>query len=198
MIIKTFEEYKEQCKEEHCKGLIFRGYTTQYMGSDGTSIHERKGLKLLKRKSCNACNNCGYDLDDIREHILEGLIDFSPIEDGKLYRVGAQNGSRDWETGVYEDYEYVIVEVKEEDEITEQTPKELPHTSNYIAYSSLKKAYGTTEVISKEKIHKTLLWTSGLNYDHGCTLDDIIKKLVDVEYLIPYEEYYKIAEDKEN
>lgn len=100
-------------KKASCKGLVFRGYITQYMGSDMTSIHERKGLKLLKRKSCNMCSNCGYDLDDIKEFLLEGLVDFSPIEDGKLYRVEAVNGYIDYFTGIYEDYNYEIVEIIE-------------------------------------------------------------------------------------
>jgi hypothetical protein len=112
--MNLIEEIKTEAK--NCTGLIFRGYVTQYRGgNDGTTINERKGLKLLKRKSCNMCPSCGYDLDMIGEYLNDGLIDFSPIEDGKLYRVIMTNFGRDWETGIIDEWDYEIVEVKDED-----------------------------------------------------------------------------------
>ena len=104
-----------ESKVKSCKGLIFRGYVTQYIGGNGTTINERKGLKLLKRKSCNMCPSCGYDLDMINEYLSDGLIDFSPIENGKLYRVIMTNLGRDWETGHLEYWDYEIIEIKNED-----------------------------------------------------------------------------------
>lgn len=99
-----------------CKGLIFRGYVTHYIGVDYTTLNERKGLKLLKRKSCNGCEGCGNRLEMIGEYLNDGLIDFSPVEDGKLYRIAIVNIVRDWETGIIDEWEYEIVEYNENEE----------------------------------------------------------------------------------
>ena len=97
--------------EDKCKGLFFRGRVSQYMGGDGTSMLERRSLHLLKRMSCNSCEQCGWMLEDISEFLCEQSVEFfGDIEDGKIYTISCIIDGRDWETGYPDDWHYAINE----------------------------------------------------------------------------------------
>lgn len=100
---------------EHCKGIYFRGFYNQYY-QDG-KFEIKQGIKLLKRKSCPGCNKCGFILDNLQElSCVEGSIILPKygIEHGKLYSVIVTNESRDWESGVVDDWDLEIIKVEEE------------------------------------------------------------------------------------
>lgn len=99
---------------EHCKGVFFRGYRSQYFQNDKFEL--KQGVKLLKRKSCPGCSQCAFILDNLQElSYTEGAIIFPKygIENGKLYSVCVVNESRDWESGVVDSWDLEIMEVKE-------------------------------------------------------------------------------------
>ena len=71
-IKKVLDKHK---KEKQCKGLLFRGTVTTFINIKG-HIGTHKYLKLLKRKSCPGCDNCGGLMELIRDE-----IDNEPNED---------------------------------------------------------------------------------------------------------------------
>ena len=70
--------------KNQCKGLFWRGRVSSYL-SDHQSIEVRKSLKLLKRKSCSGCSQCGYIWEYLQEDLSYVTVDYIPnIKNGKL------------------------------------------------------------------------------------------------------------------
>lgn len=95
-----------------CKGLIFRGRVNKYL--QGTQYVEKYTMTLLKRKSCNGCENCASLLNDLHEFAYEGNVTMPTIKDGALYSLEVINVSIDYETGYADDWDLAFVE-KEDD-----------------------------------------------------------------------------------
>jgi hypothetical protein len=92
-----------------CAGLYFRGKVNNYM-SNGKYVYQ-ESMSLLKRISCNGCDECGWILDDIKESTGNGKPPIiNAIKDGEVYRVIVTNESNDWETGIIDDYDLEFVE----------------------------------------------------------------------------------------
>jgi len=83
-LLRTPEDIAE---EEACKGLIFRGRVSTWF--DGTSIHTKKSLVLLKRRSCAGCKYCDWILDFLKEDLGNNPFEdvSAIIEDGKMYTI---------------------------------------------------------------------------------------------------------------
>ena len=96
---------------EKCRGLFFRGYHSTYY-QDG-KFERKEGIRLLKKMSCPGCKNCGYLLDDVQDFIYGGGLIFPEIKHGALYSIHYTNFSKDWESGIVDDYDLEIYEVKE-------------------------------------------------------------------------------------
>ena len=106
---KMFEE-PEKTK---CLGLFYRGRINSYANARGDYVY-KESMTLLKRKSCPGCNNCYFLHDNLREIASE---EYRPIirniEDGALYSLQAVNPSRDWETGIIDDWDLEFVKMEE-------------------------------------------------------------------------------------
>jgi len=88
-----------------CKGLIFRLHINFFKNSKGHIVY-KETMVPLKRRSCPGCQYCGFLLDDLSEH------DHMPIvedpEHGALYMLGVTNESRDFETGIIDDWDLIF------------------------------------------------------------------------------------------
>jgi len=60
--------------ERKCTGLIFKCYSSTYVGDD-LSINHKEGFRLLKRKSCG-CAECYAIVEAIRSYGKD-LVDFT-------------------------------------------------------------------------------------------------------------------------
>lgn len=67
-----------------CKGLYWRGSENTYLSSHG-SVELRKSLRLLKRKSCSGCEDCGWILEEIKDAIYNEALYIDNIEHGQTY-----------------------------------------------------------------------------------------------------------------
>ena len=94
-----------------CKGLVFRAYVTDYVNRYGEFIHTER-LRLMKRQSCR-CQSCQIQFDCYLESINIGLMPIidDPLIDKGLYGLKIVNESRDWETGVIDDYDYKFIHI---------------------------------------------------------------------------------------
>lgn len=104
----TFETVEAKL-ENTCKGQVFRFVTNNYVSND-TIVFSRK-LRLLQRRSCKGCGNCGNVIDDINEGIS---LDCGPdvvipdsIMNGDVVVLDFIIDRRDWETGYVDDWHYV-------------------------------------------------------------------------------------------
>ena len=73
--------------ENNCKGLKFRGASRTYISN--TTIGVKKTLTLLKRSSCNNCDECKKNLEYLT-NFLElpiGKDIVGNIEDKKIYEL---------------------------------------------------------------------------------------------------------------
>jgi len=91
------------------------------MSGDGKRIASHKELRLLKRKSCEGCYECGWLLEGIGEDI-SGMVAYGDIaviqgieniENGKLYTLNFIEDGRDLESGYVDDWHWEIQEIKE-------------------------------------------------------------------------------------
>lgn len=101
----------EQPVKNTCKGLTFRGYNNKFQS--GKHIGNHQGIKLLKRKSCPGCQHCEFYFYNMQEMIDTDTIIWPEIEHGKLYSIRVVNISKDWETGIVDDYDYEIFKLEE-------------------------------------------------------------------------------------
>lgn len=113
-LFETFK-FKEEDKGEPCKGLWFRGYSNFFYSGD--RVERKEGVRFLKRKSCPGCEKCGWLWDWIQEELGNfgsKAVVMENIENGALYHLQPGNGSRDWESGVYELDDIEFVKAQEE------------------------------------------------------------------------------------
>jgi len=99
----------EKSNEEPCKGLCFRGYTNTHWFGDKFRVTNE--LRLLKKRSCPGCAQCSY----LTEELQSNVIVLTPeIEHGKLYELRVTNVSRDYESGIVDDWNVEFCKVREE------------------------------------------------------------------------------------
>ena len=103
-------EFERQSKANNCTGLVFKGSSQVYMTNG--RITYKQSVRLMKRMSCD-CDTCLYMLDSINEDIACDHPPIFPkqIKDGKFYSVRVINESRDWETGIIDDWDTEIFEI---------------------------------------------------------------------------------------
>jgi hypothetical protein len=106
IIVKDGMEFD---KAAHCKGIVFRGHHSLFY-KQGV-IKEKTELRLLKKQSCPGCPRCWWIFEDLSNE-LDNLI-LPDIKQGKLYSIRSVNESRDWETGIIDQYDLEVFEVYE-------------------------------------------------------------------------------------
>ena len=110
--LKTKELIKDP--DHICKGKIYRGIQNAYIGSKGEYVYQERMIPL-KRKSCPGCKKCGYLQDAINDELFnESFPIINDIQDQALYELQIVNESRDYESGMIDDWEIEFVKVKEE------------------------------------------------------------------------------------
>ncbi len=98
---------------EDCKGLVYRGYVNEFYFDGRYEL--KQGLRKLKKKSCPGCYHCGYLEDEMNEFIsMDTRIIIPEIEHGELYTLTISNVSRDWESGIADDWDMEFIKIKEE------------------------------------------------------------------------------------
>lgn len=92
-------------------GLFFRGYNHVYY-SNG-QFAQKRGYRLLKRKSCKGCPTCDFILNDLLQEDARNTEDIGDIKNEKLYElvVRSDGGSYEYPNDV--DYWAEFIEVKE-------------------------------------------------------------------------------------
>jgi len=117
MKIGLFEEKIDKNIKE-CKGLVFKGYHSTFYDNLTKKIEHREGIRLLKRRSCPGCEKCFFFLDDMNDMILIDGLNFPEdgIENGKLYTIIVTNVGRDWESGLVDEWDFSIIEIKDKKE----------------------------------------------------------------------------------
>jgi hypothetical protein len=111
-------DYTVTTEESTCIGKTYRGKVSTYIDKSGI-IHKDYSLKLLKKKSCKGCKECGYDVKDLANDtgINDAIEGMEKIEDGKLYKLEAEAEwtSEGWEYPKYKELLYYYpVEIREE------------------------------------------------------------------------------------
>lgn len=100
--------------KENCKGRVFRGKAEQFVSSRDGSYSYLQRMVPLKRKSCKGCQFCDYLDEYLSESICNGT---PPIMDqiihNKMYYLAITNESRDWETGIVDDFDLEFLEYLE-------------------------------------------------------------------------------------
>lgn len=78
--------------------------------SDKTGIHWKQSLTFLRRQ-CSGYNLLEEDTNCIgAEYVIPRITNLNQCKDG-IYLVTVCNEARDWETGIVEDYDYMLVEL---------------------------------------------------------------------------------------
>ena len=97
-----------------CKGRIYRARVSAFIDNRGDYVY-RERMVLLKRKSCIGCEECGC-LDDMLSEFLSNETPpiIMHIEDGALYSLRVVNESRDWESGMIDDWDMEFVKIKKD------------------------------------------------------------------------------------
>ena len=76
--------------------------------SDKNGINTKRSLTFLRRK-CKGYNMLEEDASMIgAEEVIPNIINLDACRDG-VYEVVSCNESRDWETGIVDDYDYKLI-----------------------------------------------------------------------------------------
>lgn len=96
-----------------CKGKLFRCKDTRYTYDEkGKIIFGHQTLmRELKRKSCPGCAHCEPMIDDLKD--TSSPIIKPVVKHGGLYRLDYGNISRDWETGIVDDWDLIFTLIEE-------------------------------------------------------------------------------------
>ena len=101
-------------QKQECKGLLFRYTESTYLSQTTGCITQRRQLRLLKRKSCPGCEECGWQLEILQEDMYCGYpIMEQKFEHGAIYMLGNIPGAPDWETGYIEEWDWDFTKVEE-------------------------------------------------------------------------------------
>ena len=96
-----------------CKGQIYKASVSSFIGAQGDVV-DKIVFRPQKRKSCPGCDQCGWAADDVRESIACGTFIFpGEVEHNRLYVLKVINISRDWETGMIDEWDTTLVPVEE-------------------------------------------------------------------------------------
>lgn len=117
MITFTFMEDVDVPEDEPCKGKIYRCRKSTYVSPTNGNVVAKVEMIPLKRKSCGGCEQCAW-LEEVRDedmYLNGGEYDYLPPypKHGKLYEYMVTGQSRNWETGLVDDYVLEFVEVEE-------------------------------------------------------------------------------------
>ena len=94
--------------EQRCI-VVGRLTTTYWHNSDGIST--RRTFRFLKRK-CKSFNFVEEDADAIgADETWKRIINMDECKDG-IYQVVTCNQSRDWETGIIDDYDFKLIPIE--------------------------------------------------------------------------------------
>jgi hypothetical protein len=104
-----------------CKGIVCRASKyvgVHYQKNGRTCIVDKIQLNILKRKSCSGCEQCAGLWGQLSEVNNDWPIkNMGDVEDGKLYYLTIEVLSTDWESGLPDEWEFVVKELKETPEI---------------------------------------------------------------------------------
>lgn len=107
--IESLERDEATVIPKECKGLFYRGYESTFY--TGGRLETRMGIRLLKSKSCSGCPKCAH-YDEYLNESPELVSGITEIKHGALYSL-TTHVSRDWESGIVDDWDVEIVEVEE-------------------------------------------------------------------------------------
>jgi hypothetical protein len=112
-MVSLFESPKEKEIRENCKGLYWRAEVSSYCYEGRIGV--KKTLKLLKRKSCKGCEQCGWVQEFLNEDVFnDPEIDYlADIEHGKMYTYSASSYKGPYDLYA-DDIEIEFIEVKED------------------------------------------------------------------------------------
>lgn len=103
-------EYPE--KEDSCKGLYYKAVKNEFFNSKGEYVESIR-MRPMSRMSCKGCEDCTYILEDAKLQLGMGYsLLWDDVRIGAYYELCVTDFSRDWETGVVDDWEvgFKIVE----------------------------------------------------------------------------------------
>jgi len=91
-----------------CLGTFYRAYNTFFLGKDGI-LYDNWKYKLLKRISCPGCKNC-IPYETFQEALAtDTFMRPEHLVHMGTYQLSIVNQSRDWETGIIDDYDVTLV-----------------------------------------------------------------------------------------
>ena len=111
----NFDKEKLDKKTKVCNGNRFRCRINCYVNKKGGFVYQEKMIPL-KKMSCEGCESCiGTFTEDLQEFIeMDKIPEIEDMEDGAIYKLAITNESRDWETGMIDDWDLSFIKVKEE------------------------------------------------------------------------------------
>ena len=104
--------------QNQCKGATFRGYASTFYDSINQRVERKEGIRILKSKSCPGCQFCAFISDQLPDMIDSKSLIFPKggIISGKLYSIRVINESRDYESGMIDDWDFEIFEIKDKED----------------------------------------------------------------------------------
>lgn len=105
-----FEQFcvVENCTEdaEKCTGLVFKACESIYFNRASGKLERKQSFRVLKKKSCK-CSRCESILDDFTDS-TENVVFPDIFMSGGLYSVRVINESRDFDSGIIDDWDYEL------------------------------------------------------------------------------------------
>lgn len=106
-------KFNDQVDPQECKGLVYRGKMNKFLNSKDEFLYQQR-MVPMKRMSCSGCVHCGFIKEDLDERICNQDFSMMPekIKHGALYRLEAIHLSRDWESGIVDDWDLEFIEME--------------------------------------------------------------------------------------
>jgi len=97
---------------KNCKGRIYKAKINNFFNAKGEYVSSIR-MVPQKRLSCKGCKNRWFLEDSVGESTSYGDPPIIPnnVKNGKVYRLEIVNESRDFESGIVDDWDHEFIEV---------------------------------------------------------------------------------------
>lgn len=110
-------KFNDEIDPQQCNSLIFKAKVNVFLNSKNEFVYQQRMIPM-KKLSCKGCNQCGFLLEELDERISNKDFSMIPenIEHGALYRLETTHISRDWETGIIDDWDLEFIKIEDKKE----------------------------------------------------------------------------------
>lgn len=104
LIIKSKWELNHAEEIKNCKGRVYKCKVNKYVNGKDEYVEQIRMIPM-KKMSCPGCEVCDWADEYLPDSNFWDNIEIDVIDDGAFYMLDVINISKDWESGIVDDWD---------------------------------------------------------------------------------------------